>query len=68
MAKWKKHTPVQILNRSRQLRCNQINYAGLSSLIPSGCEPVKGHGWDTMERLHLKGFISDPRARPNRLS
>ena len=23
----------------------------------------KGHDWGTMERLHLKGFISDPKSK-----
>jgi hypothetical protein len=28
-----------------------------------GSRAWKGHDWDVMERLHQKGFISDPRSQ-----
>ena len=28
---------------------------------PSGVRAWKGQDWETMERLHAKGFISDPK-------
>ena len=30
---------------------------------PVGVRAWKGQDWDTMERLHLKGFISDPKSK-----
>lgn len=30
---------------------------------PVGVRAWKGQDWDTMERLHAKGFISDPRSK-----
>lgn len=30
---------------------------------PVGIRAWKGPDWDTMERLHLKGFISDPKSK-----
>ena len=37
---------------------------------PAGVRAWKGQDWDTMERLHAKGFISDPKnkAKSVRLS
>ncbi len=31
-----------------------------------GAKAWKGHDWVAMDRLHAKGYISAPRARPNR--
>jgi hypothetical protein len=30
---------------------------------PTGVRAWKGQVWDTMERLHAKGFISDPKSK-----
>jgi hypothetical protein len=30
---------------------------------PVGIRAWKGQDWDTMERLHTKGFISDPKSK-----
>jgi hypothetical protein len=30
---------------------------------PVGVRAWKGQDWDTMERLHAKGFISDPKSK-----
>ena len=30
---------------------------------PSGLRAWKGQDWDTMERLHAKGYISDPKTK-----
>ena len=30
---------------------------------PVGVRAWKGQDWDTMERLHVKGFISDPKSK-----
>jgi hypothetical protein len=30
---------------------------------PLGVRAWKGQDWETMERLHAKGFISDPRSK-----
>lgn len=30
---------------------------------PMGVRAWKGQDWETMERLHAKGFISDPRSK-----
>jgi hypothetical protein len=30
---------------------------------PVGVRAWKGQDWDTMERLHTKGFISDPKSK-----
>jgi hypothetical protein len=30
---------------------------------PAGVRAWKGQDWDTMERLHAKGFISDPKSK-----
>jgi hypothetical protein len=30
---------------------------------PVGVRAWKGQDWDTMERLHSKGYISDPRSK-----
>jgi hypothetical protein len=30
---------------------------------PAGVRAWKGQDWDTMERLHTKGFISDPKSK-----
>lgn len=30
---------------------------------PAGTRAWKGQDWGTMERLHAKGFISDPRSK-----
>lgn len=30
---------------------------------PVGARAWKGRDWDTMERLHMKGFISDPKSK-----
>jgi hypothetical protein len=30
---------------------------------PIGVRAWKGQDWETMERLHAKGFISDPRSK-----
>ena len=30
---------------------------------PVGVRAWKGQDWETMERLHAKGFISDPRSK-----
>ena len=30
---------------------------------PVGVRAWKGQNWDTMERLHAKGFISDPKSK-----
>jgi Domain of unknown function (DUF6429) len=30
---------------------------------PIGVRAWKGQDWDTMERLHSKGYISDPRSK-----
>lgn len=29
----------------------------------SGLRAWKGHGWDAMDRLHAKGYISDPKSK-----
>ena len=29
----------------------------------SGLRAWKGHDWDTLDRLHQKGYISDPRSK-----
>ena len=30
---------------------------------PASVRAWNGHDWDTMERLHTKGFISDPKSK-----
>ena len=30
---------------------------------PVGVRAWKGQDWDTMERLHMKGYISDPKSK-----
>jgi hypothetical protein len=33
---------------------------------PSGVRAWKGHDWNVLDRLHSKGYISDPRSKVNR--
>jgi len=30
---------------------------------PSGARAWKGHDWNVLDRLHAKGYISDPRSK-----
>jgi Domain of unknown function (DUF6429) len=33
---------------------------------PYGARAWKGHDWNVLDRLHAKGYISDPRSKTNR--
>jgi hypothetical protein len=33
-----------------------------------GVRAWKGQDWETMDRLYSRGYLSDPKSKPNRLS
>ena len=54
---------VSIQTTQRYLGCKQRIRSAVNDRIDGGVRAWKGQDWDTMERLHSKGYISNPKSK-----